>query len=652
MARNMIISILCGAKAHYADYLSCEGMLCNKCKQDRHCDIMNLSNDQIKYIVSDVNSDFYLNACPGSGKTEVVGVKCAYELNLWNNKVGGFAVLTFTNSAENELHKRVTSYYKKQLEYPHFLGTFTSWILGYIANPFLYLITGHGNGGSEDSKIQIIDKDCKSAFLDAFKTHYQYDLLHRIAANEYFFDTKINSYRYCGCLREGKFVFDSCLSRSYMLSDLRSLKQKFWKAGFFLYEDIDSLTIDLLNHFPKIAELVAKRFPLIVVDECQDLSYSQLQILDIIHQSGSRIHLIGDLDQAIYDFRNIEPIDTYNFIKRNHLHELNLNENFRSNQLIVEATRKIINKADRVFGKIPPCVNKPLIVFLYRKNQESVMIKNYLNILQQENLQLNNCRIIVRNTALKAKLLGRNSLLQYNNSINIIEDYANFVYLHNNKTEVSDFQKSIQLLARAIQKSFFENTKHDNLVGLHRPMDVNSSDWYEIILLFQEAILSNTDVLNLNQKWGEWKQKLNYCLSGVSHHSLSTFDLKRLRNGIKDTLVINYFKDNNESIENKELLIETIHGCKGMSLESALLVSSYSQTQNFSGSHWRDWFFSEGESVGEAQRLAYVAFSRAKHLLALGIPNPVSSPISKEEKDGLKLMGFNLYDCDSNMWID
>ena len=90
--------------------------------------------------------------------------------------------------------------------------------------------------------------------------------------------------------------------------------------------------------------------------------------------------------------------------------------------------------------------------------------------------------------------------IQYNNSINIIEDYVNYVYLHNNKTEESDFQQNIQLLARAIQKSFFANKMHDNFVGLHRPVDINSSDWYDIILLFQDIILSDTEVLNLNQK--------------------------------------------------------------------------------------------------------------------------------------------------------
>lgn len=77
------------------------------------------------------------------------------------------------------------------------------------------------------------------------------------------------------------------------------------KSGFFTYEDIDHLAYRLLLINSDIAELVSKRFPVVIVDECQDLSYAQLQILQILHRHGTAIHLIGDLNQAIYEFRQI-----------------------------------------------------------------------------------------------------------------------------------------------------------------------------------------------------------------------------------------------------------------------------------------------------------------------------------------------------------
>ena len=221
MDRNKIITVLCGSNINSEDYTSCEGYLCDKCQNDMYCDMQHLSDGQVKYIISDVHSDIYLNACPGSGKTEVIGVKCAYEMSLWEKTEGGLAILTFTNSAENELRERVAAYYKSQPDYPHFLGTFTSWIHGYIANPFLYLITGHGNAGKEDAKLQIIDTDCNSGFLNAFKTKYSYGNLHKLSANEFFFGSKEKRYQYCGKSKNGEVDFDKALSEiTYMNEEL------------------------------------------------------------------------------------------------------------------------------------------------------------------------------------------------------------------------------------------------------------------------------------------------------------------------------------------------------------------------------------------------------------------------------------------------
>ena len=46
--------------------------------------------------------------------------------------------------------------------------------------------------------------------------------------------------------------------------------------------------------------------------------------------------------------------------------------------------------------------------------------------------------------------------------------------------------------------------------------------------------------------------------------------------------------------------------------------------------------------------LAYVAFSRAKHLLALGIPNPPSAPLSETDKKVLKDYGFEIVEIDED----
>ena len=61
-----------------------------------------------------------------------------------------------------------------------------------------------------------------------------------------------------------------------------------------------------------------------------------------------------------------------------------------------------------------------------------------------------------------------------------------------------------------------------------------------------------------------------------------------------------------------------------------------------SGSHWCDWFADDNNSISEGNRLAYVAFSRARHLIVLGIPNPPSSPLNEAELQLLTQAGFRI----------
>jgi len=69
--------------------------LCNECET---CRIARNSNEQLDYVLSSIEECVFIKACPGSGKTEVVGLKAAYEMSKWAKTPGGIAVLTFTNN--------------------------------------------------------------------------------------------------------------------------------------------------------------------------------------------------------------------------------------------------------------------------------------------------------------------------------------------------------------------------------------------------------------------------------------------------------------------------------------------------------------------------------------------------------------------------
>ena len=643
MERLHIANLLCGVSCLPEERAVCPNAIFSKCSAMGECCINTLSDQQMLYISTPLSEDIYLNACPGSGKTEVIGIKTAYEFNRWTQTNNGIAVLTFTNSAENELTSRIKMYLRKDIGYPHYVGTFTSWLHGYIANPFMSILTKYKGNEYLDKKIRLVESDCNSDFLNAYRSRHSYGILGKISANQYHFDTEsIGTIIYDGPVRRGQQIIDGVLeSITSAKQNLIDIKAEFWKKGFATYGDVEQLTCSLLKTHSEIALLIAKRFPVIIVDECQDLSYAQLEILRLLHEKGCIIHLVGDLDQAIYEFRLINPQKTEEFINSLGMKEQQLTNNYRSVNAIVCATGATLCKEkDYAAGCLTKKTDNPLRVILYKRGQEQQVLAKYELVLTEIGLDPHESRVIVRNNSLRQKLYGRKVSSQ---TVNTIEDFASFLYLRDSDS-IDDYQMSIRVLARATQRCFFKAQQHATFDQLSKPENVDNELWRRIITAIQDRMLNTTELLDLNQTWGQWKNKLISTLSSeylgtIPGMESLTFNFGRLRDHVKDTPVCTTFK---AATALPPCKIETIHSCKGMSLDAVLFVSAYQKNADETGAYWTDWFAKDRSSLEENHRLAYVAFSRARHLLMLGIPNPPSSPLSEEQKEMFKSIGFSV----------
>ncbi len=620
--REIICRVLCKKEKCHSELSACDGKQNSRCKQLGKSFILNMNAGQIDYVTSQLWKNTFLKACPGSGKTEVLAIKVAYEREQWKLTTQGFAVLTFTNSAEKEINSRLDCYLNGKLEYPHYMGTFTSWLHGYIANPFLHKLMKYDGDERGDKSIRLIESSCTSDFLNAYSSKYQYKELGNIKAHEFFRDFKTDSYQYCGTRsRQGKEILQSLVQQDdWREMDLAKTKLKFWKSGFALYEDIEYMSNLLFEKYPEIAELIAKRFPVIFVDECQDLSYVQLELLATLCEKGCKIHLIGDLNQAIYGFRNIEPDDTRDFIE-NHCFDIKLlTENYRSCQPIVVASEYVVKGQEKIVGRNFNKAGIPLVAILYTKGKEKDAVNKFHEYMLENNLNVRESRIIVRNNNLKNKLLGMKS---NNQSSNNLETIAQVVYLLNRESQVSDFKMLFDMLAKSIRRTFFKTSEHLNSQFLYRPKEIESRDWKRVLFEIRNILKEAQQLNDFSVTWTEWKKRLNKLMTenvrDLPELSECTYDIGIIRKGNKDKIVEKTLFDNEEGELN--YAIETIHGCKGMSLDAVLFLSSYQAgNDEHSGGYWKQWF--DRVDIGEENRLAYVAFSRARYFLALGIPKP------------------------------
>lgn len=103
--------------------------------------MVTLTDEQNAFL--DAEGKVVLCACPGSGKTFIVGKKLLKYLDTWPYTYRGIAVLSFTNVASEEILRQTKELAEAKFQnigFPHFIGTLDSFINTFIFLRFGYLI--------------------------------------------------------------------------------------------------------------------------------------------------------------------------------------------------------------------------------------------------------------------------------------------------------------------------------------------------------------------------------------------------------------------------------------------------------------------------------------------------------------------------------
>ena len=299
------------------------------------------TDEQLDYILSPIDQCIYLEACAGSGKTEVLGLKAAYEICRWSSRQTGIAVLTFTNEATATIADRVSSFYGKPVPSNHFIGTFSSFVHGHIAQRFGYKFYDIPEDKA-DKSFRVIDSDI-NPYSNQWLENYELDfylprqviyasqLILRASSEKWYVKQKETTQ----LLTE---LYDG--NPRQLIKKANECKSRFLNDGFATFEDMNLIARKCLRD-ETICRYIARKFPVILVDECQDLSASELGILSLLISAGTVVHYIGDLHQAIYSFKDACPEQYKAHIEAHRFETRRLRANFRSTQKIVDFSRKM-----------------------------------------------------------------------------------------------------------------------------------------------------------------------------------------------------------------------------------------------------------------------------------------------------------------------
>ncbi len=111
------------------------------------------------------------------------------------------------------------------------------------------------------------------------------------------------------------------------------------------FDDLLLKTLQLLEGYPVIREVLNKRYSYIHVDEYQDTNRVQFQIAKLLAGTQQNICVVGDVDQNIYSWRGADIKNVLQFEKNfPGARTIFLEENYRSTQTIINASNEVIAK--------------------------------------------------------------------------------------------------------------------------------------------------------------------------------------------------------------------------------------------------------------------------------------------------------------------
>jgi DNA helicase II / ATP-dependent DNA helicase PcrA len=276
-----------------------------------------------------IDRPFRISAGPGAGKTHwlVLHIQQVLQHSLrlgCNRKI---ACITYTNIAVDTILRRL-NFIADRVE----VSTIHSFIYNNVIKPYVSFLAGEyelnvakldGHDDHYVSRKRVTDWINNHPNHSKFSHPYTANQITRIEHNLEAVSRWLSSLHYVfnsGCLElaadnsEAFYLEEGqrrhigrakCLDR--LVPGLLEYKKIFWRKGIIHHDDVLFFGYTLLRRYPFILSVLQAKFPYFFVDEFQDTSPIQAEILRLIGARETIVGIIGDKAQSIYSFQGAAP---------------------------------------------------------------------------------------------------------------------------------------------------------------------------------------------------------------------------------------------------------------------------------------------------------------------------------------------------------
>ncbi len=626
-------------------------------------------NKQQKAAVLHVEGPLAVIAGAGSGKTRMLTRKIAYLIDNIGISHHKILAVTFTNKAANEMRERVMEMLNDQHKSALIL-TYHALCARILRQEISYF--------NYPSNFNILDAtDQKQILSSIYK-------IHNIQTKSFSFNSMLDYISHNKVLNispeekklEAKKDYEKLAALVYQ--DYQNELNRFKSLDF------DDLIIFVHKLFKENATIRTKwgnLFDYILVDEFQDTSYMQYEILQTL-AAKNNITIVGDPDQTIYTWRwaDVDLINNFHqYFKGAKV--IKLEQNYRSSKNILKAANRLIkhNKARIDKNLFTDNEDGAEIDFFHAFSDEAEArwIVRKIHDLKKNKTQLKDIAIIYRANYISQSI--ERALIKANINYLIfggvrfyqrqeIKDAISYLKIMNNNDEVS-MMRMINVPARSLglititKLSEFAQIKNKSLMQAivenfnELPLQIkqknelakfiNLLNKYRIALKTNaiskvlRAFLIEVEYFNL-YKSNEEKHRLDNINELI--RSIEVWEKDNPTKKLFDYLseVALYIDYESVSRNNDFVSLMTAHSAKGMEYRN-VFIAGFSE-----GIFPSARAIDEGgdAALEEERRLAYVALTRAMQKLFISHSRGYAMDYKTQKRPSrfLKEMGVNIRD--------
>lgn len=573
---------------------------------------MSILPEKIKKLIADLNpaqieavtapeEPLLVLAGAGSGKTKVLTYRVAYFLTQGVSPQN-ILLLTFTNKAAGEMKERV---FKLTGVKPGFAGTFHSFCAKIlrIDGRVLGIPPGFLIYDDEDQKGLI--KQILHDFNIPEDSYNPASILNAISDAK---NQMLSPGQYADLVNDD---FQENVLKVYLEYE-KNLKE----IGALDFDDLLIKTVELFKSSSQVLEKYQKQLTHILVDEWQDTNKVQYALVKFLVGKNKNLTVVGDASQSIYswrgaDYRNI------NYLIRDFpkIKIVNLEQNYRSTQNILEAANSVICKNTshpvlKLWTQNPKGEKIRIYAASTGMKEVDFIVNEIARLTSFEKKNLSDIAILYRTNA-QSRLLEE-SLLH----LSIPYTLVGGVRFYSRK-EIKDLLSYLRLLVNPKDRM---SKKRIEKLGVRRMKR------FEEIKIVPEDLKEKT-TLDLMDLVLEKTQYLELYEKETEENLARLENIKELRSVATEYPEINEFLENvalveaeqnekgkvsRESFERKEAVtLMTLHAAKGLEFSIIFIIGMEEGLFPHSRSLW------DNAQLEEERRLAYVGITRAKNLLYL-----------------------------------